>query len=411
MLGKVKGEIPTAPHEHQVRSIEGSEENLAPEEVKNALIESLSEAATLDPEKTQEKTAIINNLPDDLVEQIHAHMMAVDIENSRYGKGPTTEYRKQLGVLKGELFERLVQAHPREFFQDVELPLPDPENPKKNLRLKGYNPDNILENELLTFLHDPERFDVPRGDSNRNPDLVFTDIRRYKSGESKEKESEVQEVSAVGEAKVGKIDYRAFQQLKSFEETFSERWEGIERFKENLARELYAEFQEEGELWSEIVDTVATELRENFSGKRAAQTIQKELAKKAQEIYKRDYQALVRFERLRVSKRLGKVLIVTEEKEIPSDYDRKRTNTEGGNTAARTERVRSALKEKRKIAERLVKKEDFRGPDKDRKIQECVALLTSPEVKIIKAKFSRKEIEAMSKTLFEIVKERYPSNQ
>lgn len=125
----------------------------------------------------------------DLVEELRGHLRAVRIEEQTFAAKQKREERpiNDAQVLRGKLFEELIR--------------------KEKLESKS-----SLANEMLALAHDPERFDLEDFLGMwKNPDLAI--IKITDSGFV---------IEAIGEAKLGLLDRRAFDQLKKW--GF---WEGL----------------------------------------------------------------------------------------------------------------------------------------------------------------------------------------
>lgn len=132
----------------------------------------------------QAQQETINKLPDNLTEQLQAHLQTEPLIRRNHPwsfQKPKTEQ-----AIAGELMEMLVKA----------------EN----------GPNNQIAAEILALMHQPERFGLKNCQSLANPDLAFIDTD---SGDQ-------MVVKAVGEVKLGFLNQRAYGQLghNGFQESF-----------------------------------------------------------------------------------------------------------------------------------------------------------------------------------------------
>ncbi|MBU0649713.1 hypothetical protein KJ605_01760 [Patescibacteria group bacterium] len=159
-------------------------------DVRESLVTTLTEVSKAGWASLETKREIISLLSDNLVEELHAHLVAVDIENANYGKSDSESKEEQLAILRGELFERLVYA---EFVYD--------------LQHKRSGAELELAQEALALFHDPERFNIRGG--GRNPDLTIIDINTH-------------QIVGIMDAKLGLLGYQAYLQMKGFEKNMSD---------------------------------------------------------------------------------------------------------------------------------------------------------------------------------------------
>lgn len=138
------------------------------------------------------QNAIIKQLPENFVEQMHAHLMAVDIQQERYGGKHTESREDQLKILTGEIFERLIYI---EIVRPLEIT-----DPTKIA-------ERQLANEAQALFNDRKRFNLKGG--GRNPDAAILDI-------------ETQKIVAVIEDKLGPFDERAYKQAVGYKRSLEE---------------------------------------------------------------------------------------------------------------------------------------------------------------------------------------------
>ncbi len=183
-------------------------EKLSPFEELNADVESAEDFIKKDlfsllenihnPQRDEIRQAkTIKNMPEDLTLELRGHIEAAYVEDKKYDgkfKGKkiselSEEEKKayELQILRGELFEMLIKYDP-EFI----------------------NSRSQEGDELLSLLHDPERFGLKdKVGSVRNPDLAYIELNE---------EGRVI-IKGVGEAKLGLLGERAISQLRSFDDS------------------------------------------------------------------------------------------------------------------------------------------------------------------------------------------------
>ena len=127
----------------------------------------------------KQKNALLR-LPKNLVDELHATMHQVLVDDHVNRREVVYDDDWERRIVAGRLFEMLVAA---EFLDD----------------------ESASGEELLTWLHDPERHKLPGMERlGRNPDITF--VRVLETGKVV--------VEAVGEAKANpSLDWRCFQQL------------------------------------------------------------------------------------------------------------------------------------------------------------------------------------------------------
>jgi hypothetical protein len=146
-----------------------------------------------DPVETRErKQSIIDKLPEDLFYHLKGRIHSVYFERERWIKEhpekDVSSEPDEARLLRGELFEILVECDSK--ITPVQ---------------------NSLEKEILGLLEDPERYSLlEQMGRHKNPDVTQVSI---------DKETGNIVINGMGEAKFGKIDKRAFHQLKSFRES------------------------------------------------------------------------------------------------------------------------------------------------------------------------------------------------
>ena len=136
------------------------------------------------------QTSILRELPENLVEELHAHLMANEIEQRKIAGERGKEFKEipDDRVIKGELFERLAAAQYGRAGAEAQDP-----------RLAGE-----LSQELVQLMHNPERFALgPQIGHIRNPDLAFFKIN----------DQGKVEIEAAGEVKLGLLDERSAAQI------------------------------------------------------------------------------------------------------------------------------------------------------------------------------------------------------
>ena len=136
------------------------------------------------------QTSILRELPENLVEELHGHIMASEKEQRQIAAelGKEFEAHPEDRVIRGELFERLATLQYGRAGAEAQDPLLAEE----------------LSQELVQLMHNPERFALgPQIGHIRNPDLAF--FRINDQGKV--------EIEAAGEAKLGFLDERAAKQI------------------------------------------------------------------------------------------------------------------------------------------------------------------------------------------------------
>ena len=136
------------------------------------------------------QASIIRELPENLVEELHAHLMANEIEQRKIAGERGKEFKEipDDRVIKGELFERLAAAQ----YGRAGAEARDPRLAEE------------LSQELVQLMHNPERFTLGKQIGHiRNPDLAF--FRINDQGKV--------EIEAAGEVKLGLLDERAGDQI------------------------------------------------------------------------------------------------------------------------------------------------------------------------------------------------------
>ena len=133
--------------------------------------------------------SILRELPDNLVEELHGHLIAMEKKQQQVAKGGgEARVVDESSEVRGELFERLAALQygkPGAEVQDPRL-------------AEG------LSQELVNLMHDPERFSLSKQLGHiRNPDLAF--FRINDQGKI--------EIEAAGEAKLGFLNYRSSVQI------------------------------------------------------------------------------------------------------------------------------------------------------------------------------------------------------
>lgn len=132
----------------------------------------------------------LQNLPDNFLEIIKAHLIVVEKEQVFFSsfRGEETEIRDKAKEVRGKLFEMLVEAENSQF-------------------------KTPLAKELLALAHNPGLYQLEDFlATHRNPDLAF--IHLTETGDVV--------IEAVGEAKLGLLGKRALNQLRK-----SGFWEGL----------------------------------------------------------------------------------------------------------------------------------------------------------------------------------------
>lgn len=129
----------------------------------------------------EKQIALLKKLHPNIVEELHAHVMATQKEQDRYNeqRGLPKEIIKGIPTIQGRLFEMLVQIE-----EDA--------------------PQSEAADELLVLLQNADRFDMESElGSGRNPDIALVDYQE-----------EAITIRAVVEAKSGpSLDYRCYRQL------------------------------------------------------------------------------------------------------------------------------------------------------------------------------------------------------
>jgi hypothetical protein len=136
------------------------------------------------------QTSILRELPDNLVEELHGHLMANEVEQRKIATERGKEFKETPDdrVIKGELFERLAAAQ----YGRAGAEAQDPRGVEE------------LSQELVQLMHNPERFALGSQIGRiRNPDLAFFKIN----------DQGKVEIEAAGEVKLGLLDERASDQI------------------------------------------------------------------------------------------------------------------------------------------------------------------------------------------------------
>jgi len=136
------------------------------------------------------QSSILRQLPENLVEELHAHLLATEKEDQRFAaeKGKEVRETAEGPAIRGELFERLVVLQHGRAGAEAQDP--------------RFAED--LSQELVDLMHDPERFGLREQIGRiRNPDLAF--FRINDQGRV--------EIEAAGEVKLGLLNERAADQI------------------------------------------------------------------------------------------------------------------------------------------------------------------------------------------------------
>jgi hypothetical protein len=136
------------------------------------------------------QTSIIHQLPENLVEELHGHLMAREKEQQQIAteRGKEVKETAEEQVVRGELFERFATLQ----YGRAGAEARDPRLAEE------------LSQELVQLMHDPERFALGQQIGRiRNPDLAF--FRINDQGKV--------EIEAAGEAKLGLLNERAADQI------------------------------------------------------------------------------------------------------------------------------------------------------------------------------------------------------
>ena len=136
------------------------------------------------------QASILRELPENLVEQLHAHLMTTEKEDQQIAveRGREVRVTPEEQVVRGELFERLAALQ-------YGRPAAEARDPRLT---------EELSQELLQLMHEPERFALGTQIGRiRNPDLAF--FRINDQGKV--------EIEAAGEAKLGLLNERAADQI------------------------------------------------------------------------------------------------------------------------------------------------------------------------------------------------------
>jgi hypothetical protein len=136
------------------------------------------------------QTSILHQLPENLIEELHGHLMAGEKEQQQIAaeRGKEVKRSAEEQVVRGELFERLVVLQ----YGRAGAEAQDPRFAEE------------LSQELVQLMHTPERFALgPQIGHIRNPDLAFFKIN----------DQGKVEIEAAGEAKLGLLGYRAADQI------------------------------------------------------------------------------------------------------------------------------------------------------------------------------------------------------
>lgn len=149
----------------------------------------LTQPKTLAPELKARQLKVLQNLPEDTLIQLRAHLRAKQLESEEFYNEELSPARLD-AALRGEVFEMLVHA-------DTEIM---PEIPPEG-------------EELLALLENPDRFGLLKQLGRiRNPDATF--VKLNKLGQII--------IEGFGEAKMGKLDERSLHQLDKFVSSLDE---------------------------------------------------------------------------------------------------------------------------------------------------------------------------------------------
>jgi DNA replication protein DnaD len=170
-----------------------------------------------------------------------------------------------------------------------------------------------------------------------------------------------------------------------------------------IEKRLYKMFGEDENFMMEVYQTIREKLSKNPTDTEIREAVGEEIKARSHTSFTEEYATdlLASLAQLRSSNRLGKVLIVTEDKIIPEYTTHNEDLDETVDIVQRQERVTKSIQEERKVIRNLIKTRDFRGNprERERKIQDFVNLLMQPDVLLIKARFNTTELEQMSKAI------------
>jgi hypothetical protein len=175
-------------------------------------LENLDSLVSTDEQIREKQISILLNLPDNLVEQMRAHLMYVDTQQLEYAKKHDRQARlaitreDQLRIIRGELLERLV-------YTEISI---DSENTELELSTRK------LGDQALALFHDPERFNIQGTD--RNPDFAVIDINKN-------------EIVAVMDAKMGFLDERCYEQANGFRRHMTDILDKVRNFRKKYKSE------------------------------------------------------------------------------------------------------------------------------------------------------------------------------
>ncbi|MBD3366275.1 hypothetical protein GF360_02935 [candidate division WWE3 bacterium] len=331
----------------------GSEETLELAEVHQLLLDSLEGVPTSEGVTEEQRAEMISRLSPNLVEELHGHLEALDYKQEYLGYDPIESHSAQLGVLRGELFERLLQTHSDEFFEE--------------LGIENYPLDTPLAEELLELLYKSERFGFER--SGRNPDSAMVEL-------VEEEGKKILGIKALVEAKCtyGGLDYRAFDQVTTFDKTVEDVWSDVARKKEALYRRIAGKY----------VERERSRGRSDFSMEVIPPPIQEQLRQVSEEVFveRHGLHNLVGFDEVRVDPDAQRIVVLPSNKPVPENR---------GDTA-------------REDWLNLIATYDFRRPSD---YEHFADLMETGEVTVAKAYFSYDEVEAMSKALLQQIQARY----
>lgn len=130
------------------------------------------------PDRDRQR-AVLFNLPENLVEQLRGHLHAAykEFEFFKEKRAQSNEKFDDRAIIAGELFELLVEND------------------------SGLNKRSKVSEEFLALMHDPKRFRLGQELGHlRNPDYATFQEKSFS-------------ITSIGEAKLGLLGYRAYQQL------------------------------------------------------------------------------------------------------------------------------------------------------------------------------------------------------
>ncbi|MEX2053678.1 MAG: hypothetical protein WD940_01580, partial [Patescibacteria group bacterium] len=136
------------------------------------------------------QASILQQLPENLVEELHAHLMGHEKEQRQIAEEREKEFKETAEgqVVRGELFERLAAVQ----YGRAGAEAQDPRLAEE------------LSQELVQLMHNPERFTLgPQIGHIRNPDLAFFKIN----------DQGKVEIEAAGEVKLGLLNERSADQI------------------------------------------------------------------------------------------------------------------------------------------------------------------------------------------------------